>query len=211
MENKDWQTKPTDRLILKWIKVHLSAHLTRILKNVTFATPIRITILSCILGCLAGCLFALGYGFLAGCFSAVSQILDGVDGQLARISGRVSRGGAFWDSVLDRYADGFLGVGLIIYLLRFNFLIPKELIILVGIFALIGSSLMSYSTARAQTLDLELGKPTLASKGTRTTIITLCAIGSAIWPKLPIVALFYLFLHTNLVIIKRLLLTIHQK
>ncbi|MGD2269901.1 MAG: hypothetical protein PVI06_05830 [Desulfobacterales bacterium] len=54
-------------------------------------------------------------------------------------------------------------------------------------------------------------KPTLASRGTRTRVITLCALGSAIWPQLPVVALLYLFLHTNLVIIKRLLHTHHQK
>jgi hypothetical protein len=64
MDAEVWQTKPTDRFILKWIKVHLSAPVSRILKKYTFATPVRITILSCTLGCLAGCLLALGSGFL---------------------------------------------------------------------------------------------------------------------------------------------------
>lgn len=87
---------------------------------------------------------------------------------------------------------------------------PEELLILLGALALIGSNLISYSTARAQTLDLNLGKSTLASKGTRFSVMIVCALGSVVLPGMPVIALVYLVLHTNLVIIWRLKLTFNH-
>ena len=65
------------------------------------------------LGMVAGAVFAAGWGMLAGLLAGASQILDGVDGQYARLTGTESSAGAFLDSVLDRYSDGFLVLGLI--------------------------------------------------------------------------------------------------
>jgi phosphatidylglycerophosphate synthase len=203
----DWQTKPTDRFILKWIKVKLSARITPKLIKYQWLAPWQITLFSAVVGCVAGIVFALGYGFLAGCIALVSQVLDGVDGQYARITGTQTRGGAFWDSALDRYSDGFMLIGLTIYLLRLPTPMPRELLILLGALAFIGSNLISYSTARAQTLDINLGKPTLASKGTRFSVMIVCALGSVVLPGMPVIALIYLVLHTNLVIVWRLKLT----
>jgi phosphatidylglycerophosphate synthase len=153
---------------------------------------------------LGGAVFALGWGWLAGSIAACAQILDGVDGQFARITGKQSKGGAFWDSVLDRYADGAMVIGLIIYLVRLPFPLPLWVLLFLGAFALIGSNLISYSSARAESLGIDLGKPTLASKGTRTSVMILCAWGSLLWPKLPILALIYLVIHPNVEIVRRL-------
>ena len=57
-------------------------------------------------------------GSLAGLVGGASQVLDGVDGQFARLTGRQSAGGAFWDSVLDRYSEGAVVIGLTLYLVR---------------------------------------------------------------------------------------------
>ncbi|HQN18347.1 MAG TPA: CDP-alcohol phosphatidyltransferase family protein, partial [Syntrophobacteraceae bacterium] len=71
-----------------------------------------ITVSSASLGVFAGLIFAAGWGWSAGCVAALAQVLDGVDGQFARITGRQSKGGAFLDSVLDRYTDAALMIGL---------------------------------------------------------------------------------------------------
>ncbi|MDY0039029.1 MAG: CDP-alcohol phosphatidyltransferase family protein [Desulforhabdus sp.] len=202
-----WQTKPSDRFILRWIKVHLSARITPHLFAWSGIEPWMITLLSSGLGVLGGTVFALGWGWLAGCIAACAQVFDGVDGQLARISGKQSKGGAFWDSVLDRYADGAMMIGLVVYLVRLPSSWPNWLILVLGTLALIGSNLVSYSSARAENLSIDLGKPTLASKGTRTSVMILCAWGSLIWTGLPILALLYLAVHPNAVIARRLLLT----
>ena len=164
-----------------------------------------ITISSALVGVLAGVVFALGWAWLAGLIAAASQVLDGVDGQFARLTGRQSTTGAFLDSVLDRYPDGAMVIGLVIYLVRLPAPIPLWLTLALGSLALIGSNLVSYGSARAESLGIDLGKPTLASKGTRTTVMALCAIASLIWPPMPLVALLYLVIHTNGVVVKRLI------
>ncbi|SMC21544.1 CDP-L-myo-inositol myo-inositolphosphotransferase [Desulfacinum hydrothermale DSM 13146] len=199
-----WQTKPTDRFVLKWIKVHLSARITPHLAERQGLEPWMITVTSATLGVLGGILFGLGWGFAAGWVAAAAQVLDGVDGQLARIKGCQSTGGAFWDSVLDRYADGAMVMGLTVYLARPPFSLPPVLLLFLGGAALIGSNLISYTTARAATLHLPMGPPTLASKGTRTSAMILSAWASLWWPPAPLVALVYLAVHTNGVVGLRL-------
>jgi len=211
MQNANWQTKPTDRFVLKWIKRNLSARITPKLVQFESLAPWHITLAAACMGCMAGLLFACGFGMSAGCVAAAAQILDGVDGQLARMTDKQTKGGAFWDSVMDRYADGALVIGLSIYLLGLPFPIDQRLLIGLGAAAIIGSNLISYSSARAAALGLDLGKPTLAGKGTRSTVIVICAIGSFFWPGLPIAALVYLALHTNLVVIRRLIGTLRNK
>ncbi|MFC1836021.1 CDP-alcohol phosphatidyltransferase family protein [Thermodesulfobacteriota bacterium] len=141
---------------------------------------------------------------LAGLIAAVGQVLDGVDGQFARLTDRESSAGAFLDSVLDRYFDGVLVIGLIIYLIRSGIGLPEWQLTSIGALALIGSGLISYSTARAGGLGIDLGPPTLASKGTRTTVIVICAVLSPISAWIPFAGLCYVALHTNLVVICRL-------
>lgn len=199
-----WRTKPTDRFVLKWIKCRICAGITPRLTSIPWLRPWMITVLSAGLGVLAGVLFALGYGCLAGAAAAAGQIMDGVDGQFARLTGRQTRAGAFLDSVLDRYADGSLVIGMVIYLVRLHLSVPVWAVLLFGALALIGSSLISYTSARAEVLGIDLGPPTLASKGTRTSVVVLCGLGSLFLPSLPMAALAYLVLHTNVVVAVRL-------
>lgn len=204
MALQGWETKPTDRFVLRWIKVNCSARITPHLLEWPWLHPWMVTLGSAGLGVLAGVLFACGWGWGAGLIAACAQILDGVDGQLARITGRQSRGGAFWDSVLDRYADGAMVIGLTLYLVRLSAPLPVALILVLGAMALIGSNLISYSSARAEGLAIDLGPPTLASKGTRSAVMILGALGSAFSASLPLLSLLLLALITNGVVVSRL-------
>ncbi len=207
MEQYDlkWRTKPTDRFVLKWIKIHLSARITPHLLAWEWLRPWMITATSSMLGVAAGITFALGAGFIAACIAAAAQVLDGVDGQFARLTRRESERGAFLDSVLDRYADGAMVIGIVIYLVRLPAPLSEWVLLAFGSLALVGSNLVSYSGARAENLDIEAGRPTLASKGTRMSVMILCGWGTLLWSALPIVALLYLAIHTNITVIGRLL------
>jgi phosphatidylglycerophosphate synthase len=205
-----WQTKPSDRFVLRWIKIHLAARITPCLLTHDLLRPWMVTLCAAFLGVSAGVALAVGWAFLAGTLAACAQVLDGVDGQLARLKGVQSRGGAFWDSVLDRYADGALVIGLILYLLRPPALLPSAVILTAGSLALIGSNLVSYTSARAEALGIDLGKPTLANKGTRTAVIICCAWAGVLWPQAPLAALLYLCLHPNGVVIRRLTRTLRD-
>ena len=204
-QSEAWKTKPTDRFILRWIKCNLSAPITVRLDNSPWVRPWIITVTSALLGVIGGVVYALGFAWPAGLIAGASQILDGVDGQYARLTGTQSRAGAFSDSVLDRFTDGAMVIGMVIYLVRMTALMPLWILLILGALAVIGSNGISYSTVRAETLDIDLGKPTLASKGTRSTVVILCALGAVFWPALPVVALIYLAVHPNAVIIMRLM------
>lgn len=205
IDDSGWKTKPTDRFILKWIKLNLSARITPHLAHREKIKPWMITITSAFLGTMAGLIFGAGLAWLAGVTAAASQILDGVDGQLARIRKTASPAGAFLDSVLDRYADGAMVIGTTVYLVRLPAVQNTALTIVTGALALIGSNLVSYSSARAESLNIDLGSPTLASKGTRSTVMIIAALATVFWPAAPVIALYYLAVHPNCVIIKRLI------
>lgn len=202
----DWKTKPTDRFILKWIKMHLSARITPKLVGVQRLRPWMITLFAASVGILAGVVFAAGWGWIAAFFAAFAQVMDGVDGQFSRLTGMQSKGGAFLDSVLDRYFDTALTMGVIVYLVRLPAGFPLWLLLVIGFLALAGGGLVSYTTARAEGLAISMGKPTLASKGTRTSVIVLCGWASLLWPPAPLVALVYLAVHPNIVVIRRILI-----
>lgn len=197
-----WQTKPTDRFVLKWIKLNLSARITPRLIGVRWLKPSMITVCSTALGVWAGIMFALGWGLVAGLLAAASQIMDGVDGQFARLTGQQSAAGAFLDSVMDRYSDGSLVFGLTIYCLWLDF--PAWVIAVLGAVALMGSGLISYTSARAENVGINLGGPTLASKGTRTSTVAVSGILSPWSSLIPLLALVYLAVHSNTVVLYRI-------
>lgn len=178
----------------------MTPHLVR----VPGLAPWMVTVSSAALGVLAGFVFGLGWGFTAGCLAAVAQVLDGVDGQLARLKGTETAWGAFWDSTLDRYADGAMLVGMGVYVAREVPGIPLGLLIPLGAAAVIGCGLISYTTARAESLALDLGPPTLVSKGTRTTLMILSAWTTVFWKGAPVIALVVLAVWTNVVVAQRL-------
>jgi len=204
MQDESWQTKPSDRFILRWIKCNLSARVTPRLLRFQWLSPWMITLCSTFTGMLAGLFFALGFGFAAGLTAMISQVLDGVDGQFARFTGGESAAGALLDSVMDRYADGALMMGMCIYIIRLPWDAGQGGLLILAFFALIGSGTVSYSSARADSLSLNVEQsPTLASKGTRTTVMALCGLVSPVWPAAPIAALWYLAIHPNVVVAKR--------
>jgi phosphatidylglycerophosphate synthase len=202
-----WQTKATDRFVLKWIKCHLSARITPHLVHIGWLRPWMITVSSSSFGMAGGLLFALGIGWGAGLCAAIGQVLDGVDGQFARLTERANDRGAFLDSVLDRYADGAMLIGMIIYLSRISLFLSVWVIPVLGAFALLGSNGISYTSARAASLGMSAGNPTLASKGTRTTAMIISAFGTLLWKPMPFLALSYLAVHTNLEVLKRIIRT----
>ena len=64
---------------------------------------------------LAAYLFATGYFPWAGVTIILAGIFDMSDGRVARLQGRVTPFGGFYDSVMDRYSDLCLLIGLLIY------------------------------------------------------------------------------------------------
>lgn len=103
-----------------------------------------------------GCAALFGYGkfFAAGLLMIFANLFDMLDGQVARLRGRATQFGAFFDSTLDRYSDIITYVGIMIFYARDTVAHSTLLVALTGL-ALIGSVMVSYSRARAESLNIE--------------------------------------------------------
>ena len=123
-------------------------------------SPNAITTFGTVATVIGGGFYARGHIMLAGWIVGLSAICDLLDGHVARRSGRTSVFGAFYDSTLDRVADGAVLGGLALFFARNgvhhkipDFMsTPMVSVILLGIIA---SFLTSYTRARAEGLGID--------------------------------------------------------
>lgn len=108
-------------------------------------SPNVISLVSLAVSCAAGALYASGAFCWGGIILLLSGFLDTLDGTIARLRGKSTRFGALLDSTLDRYADFFVFAGLLIYY-RYHWMF------FVIILAILGSFMVSYVKARAESL-----------------------------------------------------------
>lgn len=201
-----WKTKPSDRFVLKFIKLYLSAPISaRVVRYAPDARPAGFTFAACGIGILAGIVFGMGYAFAGAILAVCAQVLDGVDGQVARLTQRSSSKGAMLDSFLDRYMDFALIFGIFFYCIRFSCgesgILSIGGLVLITALAVAGSSQISYTTARAASLGLDFRRPEGAGKGSRTAAIILCGLLSPLWIHFPLLSLVYLAIHPNIAVL----------
>jgi CDP-diacylglycerol--glycerol-3-phosphate 3-phosphatidyltransferase len=117
-------------------------------------SPNAITTVGTLLTIAAGVVYATGHIMTAGWIMACTAFFDVVDGEVARRTGRSTVFGAFYDSTLDRVADGALMAGLTVFYATnpIHHNIYMMVICLVGI---IGTFLVSYTRARAESLGID--------------------------------------------------------
>src|SRR5215218_701452 len=87
----------------------------------------------------------------AGALILFAGLFDMLDGQVARLGKMSSSFGALLDSVLDRYSELFMFLGICYYLISHHYFISS----LVAFIGLIGSMMVSYTRARAEGLGIE--------------------------------------------------------
>lgn len=117
----------------------------------TGITPNTITWLGFLLSAVGASLIVIGHLFAAGWVVLVAGLFDMLDGAMARYTKRVTQSGAILDSTLDRLAEAVLLLGILFLYAREGSMIG---ILLVGV-TLVGSLLVSYIRARAESLDIE--------------------------------------------------------
>jgi CDP-diacylglycerol--glycerol-3-phosphate 3-phosphatidyltransferase len=103
-------------------------------------------------GC--GVLFGFGAFFWAGIVLIVANLFDMLDGNVARLTGKVTKYGSFLDSSLDRLSDMVIFLGIIIFYAR-N--VPQHSLLNVFLAGLgmIASVMVSYTTARSEGLGVK--------------------------------------------------------
>jgi soluble lytic murein transglycosylase len=98
----------------------------------------------------AGC-FVAGQTRMAGVLLILAGLFDFFDGSLARVSGQVTPFGAFLDSVIDRYSDLVVLLGIVVLFAR----TPHTRGAVVAMAGLVGSVMVSYTKARAESIGIE--------------------------------------------------------
>ncbi len=189
---KRLRDKPNDGPVARYLNRPLSVWISRYLvqRNVT---PNQISLFSFLCSLLAAGLFALGGYFalfLGGVLAQFASIIDGCDGEVARLKYQSSDFGGWFDAVLDRYADAFLLFGLTWHLLVVE---VNGWILFVGFMAIIGSFMLSYTADKYDNLMRERiktgGKAGLRmGRDVRVFLIFLGAVANMVLPVLVLIA-----------------------
>lgn len=143
--------KDTDGPISKICNRPFSTRISAFLVK-TRITPNRISLLSFITGVFAGLFFCAGeylYLVIGGILAQFSSIIDGCDGEIARLKFKQTQYGGWFDAVLDRYADALIIFGMV----QGHWLLNHDILIwTVGFAALMGTFLNSYTSDKYDSL-----------------------------------------------------------
>jgi CDP-diacylglycerol--glycerol-3-phosphate 3-phosphatidyltransferase len=137
-----------------WARKNLSPLLDPVVDTLvrTGISPNALTFFGFLLNVVAGVLIAIDQPFWGGVLmTIIAMPLDAMDGAVARKRGQQTKFGAFFDSTLDRFAEGALLTGLAVFFAQRG----DWVAVVVTFVALIGSFMVSYTRARAEGLGLE--------------------------------------------------------
>jgi len=188
------RNKPNDGPVSRYLNRPLSIRISKLLVRFPI-TPNVISILSFLLSLIAAGLFAFGKNYISlligGLITHIASVIDGCDGEIARLKFMKSKYGGWLDAMLDRYADAFLLFGLTWHEYMIN---NGNLILIIGFMAIIGSFMLSYTADKYDNLMNER----IASGGNwqirigrdvRLFIISLGAVFNQIFILLVIIAI----------------------
>ena len=180
---------------------HYKASLTRLGDPVARALlrahvrPNHLTMLGLGVSIVAACALAQGRLRVGAVLLALAGLFDFFDGSLARLANSVSAFGAFLDSVVDRYSDLVVLLGVVLYYHR----AADTTGVLLAMVALVGTIMTSYTKARAQSIGVacEIG---LIERPERLIVLIAGATFNLLTPAMIVLAVL-----TNLTALQRIL------
>src|ERR687896_1148510 len=110
--------------------------------------PNILTFIGVLINVAAACALGLGRFVTAGVIMVVANIFDSIDGKVARELQAVSKFGGFWDSVIDRFSDISLFIGLIFLYSEMR----RTDYVMIAALAMMFAIMTSYTRARAESL-----------------------------------------------------------
>ncbi len=115
----------------------------------------------------------LQYSFvIGGLLLLISGFFDIVDGQVARVTGKTSKKGAFLDSVFDKIAEVAIFLGILIGNYSEGYLV---------LLAITLSLLVSYSRSRAESLGVQLKGIGIGERAERLLVIAIIGMAGAVF------------------------------
>lgn len=159
--------------------------------------PNVLTFIGLLINIWAAFLFSYGKFVAAGLVVIGAGLFDMVDGRVARETNRVTRFGGFFDSVLDRYSDLALLVGLLIYYASIN----RFFYVVLTAIVMTGTVLTSYARARAEN-TIPKCKVGFLERPERVVLIIIGALANRMAPVLWVIAVL-----SNITVISRIIFT----
>jgi len=159
--------------------------------------PNVLTFIGLLINIWAAFLFSYGRFAYAGLVVIGAGLFDMVDGRVARETNRVTRFGGFFDSVLDRYSDLALLVGLLIFYASIN----RFFYVVLTAIVMSGTVLTSYARARAENI-IPKCKVGFLERPERIVLIIIGALTNRMAPVLWIIAVL-----SNVTVISRIIFT----
>ena len=141
----DMKNRPNSSFLSGFLKewwYWINTPIARLLITLRFS-PNIITFIGFAVSCVSAYFFAEGLFGYAGWIMILGATFDMFDGKVARMTGTTSRSGAYYDSVMDRFGEGVVMLGVAAYF-RYSWMLYA---VIVG---LIGSMLVSYTRARGE-------------------------------------------------------------
>ncbi len=186
--------KKEDGPVSKFINRRISTKITLFIVSRGYRpSPNMVSLVVFTIGLIPLYLYVTGNPVLAGIIVQIASILDGIDGELARLLGKTSKFGAFFDGILDRLVDIAVILGATYF--SYMFLNKTDFASLVIFyFALSGSLMVSYLHIRAEHY---LGKhptftgsiPQFASRDVRLFILFMGSILGFVFEALALIAI----------------------
>jgi len=188
-------------MLSRWIRTWYSALLRPLLNFIARLgiTANMLTIASLLVAILAGVLFASGKTILGAWVLLLAGFLDGIDGELARLTGIQTRFGGFLDSICDHVGDFAIYLGLLFTYLKSDAII-EVILIFVALFA---SVFGSHVRSRAGMLGIDIKTIGLFTRCERIFILVIgILIGKVM------IALWALAIFSSLSALQRVIYTI---
>ncbi len=136
------------------------------------------------------------YILIATVLLLLSGFCDALDGILARLYQQTTAFGGFLDSLLDRYADAIVYVGIIVAM-------PPLCDAIWGLATLTGSLLVSYSRAKAEAAGIKMESIGIAERPERIIILSIASITAICWLQALNIGIILLAILSNLTVLQR--------
>ena len=193
---------PISRYLNRYISIYITKFFLKIHEDIS---PNTVSIICFLISIISGLFFILSLPVIGGILIQLSSIMDGCDGEIARLKNKATKFGGFFDSVLDRFADGFIFISIIIYL-RYFWEYPEyiDILYITGIMAVLGSILISYTAAQASNkFNIDFSR-TIEGRDVRLFVIMIGGIAAYFWYFSLFITLIYIAIVSNLFVFIRI-------
>ena len=162
--------------------------------------PNVLTFFGLLINLVAAVLLARGQFFAAGMVIISAGLFDMVDGRVARETNQVTRFGGFFDSVLDRYSDLGLLMGLLVYYGNIN----RSFYVVLTAIVMSGCVMVSYTRSRAEN-TIPSCKVGFMERPERVVLLIIGALFDRMAPVLWVIAVL-----SNITVIHRMIFTYQE-